>query len=62
MHTLAFNVASKNLAMATKLGCSVKELDGYFYHPTKPRKSARHTGHLPYVEIGKKCFCRYESF
>ena len=36
VHALVFDGASENLAMATKLGCNVKELDGSFDHPTKP--------------------------
>ena len=36
VHALVFDGASENLAMATKLGCNVKELDGPFDHPTKP--------------------------
>ena len=62
VQALVFDGASENLAMATKLGCNAKELDGSFDHPTKPGKDTHHTGHLPYVEIGKKCICRYESF
>ena len=62
VNALVYDGASENLTMATKLGCNVKELDGSFDHPTKPGKNANHTGHLPYVEIGKKCICRYESF
>ena len=38
VHAIVFDGASENLAMATKLGCNVKELDGSFDHPTKPAK------------------------